>query len=81
MLELIHAVAGGGVGAALIWAVTKNPKVFTAIVQALAAILALLVAPFPGERLYGRYKELAVLSPKDDPSAKKAPRKKTKREG
>lgn len=72
MLEVIHAATGGGVGLTLLWALIKRP-------QAFAAILALLVAPFPGERIYGRYKELAGLSSNEEPPAKKTPGKKTKR--
>jgi hypothetical protein len=61
MLEIIHAATGGGVGMTLLWGLIKRP-------QALAAILALVVAPFPGKRIYERYKELAGL-----PSTEEAP--------
>lgn len=72
MLEIIHTAAGGGVGAAIVWAVIKRP-------QALAAILALIVAPLPGERVYGRYKEMAGLRSSEETPPEEAPRKKTKR--
>lgn len=72
MLEIINAATGGGVGVALIWALIKRP-------QALATILALVVAPFPGERTYGRYKEMAGLSSTEEDPTKGTPRKKTKR--
>jgi hypothetical protein len=72
MLEVIHAVTGGGVGMTLIWALIKRP-------QALATILALLVAPFPGERTYGRYKEMAGLPSTEESPTKETPQKKAKR--
>lgn len=68
MLEIIHTAAGGGVGVTLLWALIKRP-------QALAAILALIVAPFPGERVYCRYKELAGLgAPEESPTKEPAVR-------
>jgi hypothetical protein len=60
------------VGVTLIWAVIKHP-------QALAAILALVVAPFPGERTYGRYKEMAGLTSTEEAPAQETSRKKVKR--
>lgn len=72
MLEVIHAVTGGGVGMTLIWALIKRP-------QALATILALLVAPFPGERTYGRYKEMAGLPSTEESPTKETRQKKAKR--
>jgi hypothetical protein len=71
MLEIIHTVAGGGVGVTLIWALIRHP-------QALAAILALIVAPFPGERVYGRYKEMSGLGSPEETPTKEVPRKRKK---
>jgi hypothetical protein len=71
MLEIIHAATGGGVGVTLIWALIKHP-------QALAAILALVVAPFPGKRTYGRYKEMVTLLSAGEAPAKETSRKKSK---
>jgi hypothetical protein len=79
MLEIIHAATGGGLGIALTWALIKRPQVLTAIPQVIAAILALIVAPFPGERTYGRYKEMAGLPSTGESPAKKTPQKKAKR--
>lgn len=72
MLEIIHAATGGGVGVTLIWAVIKRPQV-------LAAILALIVAPFPGKRTYGRYKEMATLLSAGEAPPQEPQRKKSKR--
>jgi hypothetical protein len=74
MLEIIQAATGGGVGVAIIWALIKRPQV-------LAAILALVVAPFPGERVYGRYKEMAALLSAGEVPAEKTPAPKKEKRG
>lgn len=79
MLEVIHAATGGMGVVTLIWALIKHPQVLAVIPRVLAAFLALAVAPFPGERTYRRYKEMAGLPSAEESPAKETPQKKAKR--